>query len=284
VSAPLPRAIYRDIVARALAEDLGDAGDITTAAVLDPGLSGAGVMVAKAEGVIAGLDVARETFVQMDPSTEIVLLVRDGEAVTAGRELMRVRGLVASLLAAERTALNFVGRLSGIATATRRCVAAIAGTSARVTCTRKTAPGLRALDKYAVRVGGGVNHRFGLYDAILIKDNHLAACGGDVAKAVRRAREARGRLVQVEVEITDLEGARAAVEAGAEALLLDNMTPDQVREVVAWVAGRATTEASGGLSPENIRLYAETGVDYLSLGWLTHSSRTLDISLEISPL
>jgi len=247
-------------------------------------LSGAGVMVAKAEGVIAGLDVARETFVQMDPSTEIVLLVRDGEAVTAGRELMRVRGLVASLLAAERTALNFVGRLSGIATATRRCVAAIAGTSARVTCTRKTAPGLRALDKYAVRVGGGVNHRFGLYDAILIKDNHLAACGGDVAKAVRRAREARGRLVQVEVEITDLEGARAAVEAGAEALLLDNMTPDQVREVVAWVAGRATTEASGGLSPENIRLYAETGVDYLSLGWLTHSSRTLDISLEISPL
>jgi nicotinate-nucleotide pyrophosphorylase (carboxylating) len=271
-------------VSRALREDLGDAGDLTSDAVLDSDSRGRGVLVAKAPGVVAGLGVAEEAFRQVDSRVEVVRLRSDGDRVEPGDSLLVVEGSTASILAAERTALNFLGRMSGIASATRRCVDAISGTAARVTCTRKTAPGLRALDKYAVRVGGGVNHRFGLYDAILIKDNHLVACGGDVAEAVRRARAGRGRLVQVEVEVTSLEQAQAAVLAGAEALLLDNLSPEQVSEVVAWVAGRATTEASGGIHLENVRRYAEAGVDFVSLGWLTHSSPVLDISLELSSL
>lgn len=281
---PLSPIVYRDLVSRALREDLGDAGDLTSDAVIERQARGRGVLVAKGPGVVAGLGVAEETFRQVAATVEVVRVRSDGDRVESGDSLLVVEGSTAAILAAERTALNFLGRMSGIASATRRCVDAIAGTSARVTCTRKTAPGLRALDKYAVRVGGGVNHRFGLYDAILIKDNHLAACGGDVAEAVRRAKAVRGRLVQIEVEVTSLDQAKAAVLAGAEALLLDNLSPDQVAEVVAWVAGRATTEASGGIHLENVRRYAEAGVDFVSLGWLTHSSQVLDISLELSRL
>ena len=204
----------------------------------------------------------------------------DGDDVAAGTVLAEVSGPARAILSAERVALNLLGRLCGIATETRRVVALVAGSGARVACTRKTTPGLRALEKYAVRVGGGSNHRFGLDDAVLIKDNHVAVAGG-VGPAVRRAKTAVGHMVKVEVEVTSLAQVAEALDAGAEVILLDNMTPGQMREAVALVAGRAVTEASGGITPDNAAAIAATGVDVLSLGWLTHSVPALDVALDV---
>jgi len=272
-----PRVV-RDIVARALAEDIGP-GDVTTAAVVLEGHISSGRIIAKAAGVAAGVEVAREVFRQVEPRIQFTPGLRDGAPVESGREIATVEGPTAGILTAERTALNFLQRMSGIATLTAEYVRAVEGTGAAILDTRKTAPGLRALDKYAVTVGGGRNHRFGLYDGILIKDNHIRAAGG-VKEAIGRAREARHTL-RIEVEVTDLAELQEALEAEADAILLDNMDVDMLREAVKRVAGRAITEASGGVSLERVAEIASTGVDLISIGRLTHSAPALDISLEL---
>jgi len=257
-----------------LAEDVGD-GDVTTEAIVpaDAGLEA--TLLLKEEGVLCGLEVAAGVFRELDPDVEFEPLAHDGE--TTRGDVARLAGNARALLTGERTALNLLGRLSGIATLTRRYVDAIAGTGAEILDTRKTTPGLRALEKLAVRTGGGTNHRFGLFDAILIKDNHLRFAGG-VDEAVRRA---QGRRLPVEVECETLDDVREALGAGADAILLDNMAPPQLREAVALVGGRATTEASGGVTLEIIRAVAATGVDFVSVGALTHSARSLDVSMEV---
>jgi nicotinate-nucleotide pyrophosphorylase (carboxylating) len=237
-------------------------------------------LVARRAGRIAGLEVACRAFTLLDPGVQVELRAADGDDAAAGTTLAVVSGPARSILSAERVALNLLGRLCGIATLTRDVVASVAGTGARVACTRKTTPGLRLLEKYAVRVGGGSNHRFGLDDAVLIKDNHVAVAGG-VGEAVRRARAAVGHLVKIEVETTSLAQVREALDAGAEVILLDNMTPEMLREAVALVGGRAVTEASGGITPKNAAEVAGTGVDVLSLGWLTHSAPALDVALDV---
>jgi nicotinate-nucleotide pyrophosphorylase (carboxylating) len=279
---PLPPLLYEPLVRRALEEDLGRAGDLTTDATVAPHLRAVGRLVARRPGRIAGLPIAAAAFRLLDPAVEVELAAADGDDVAAGAVLAVVRGPARPILTAERVALNFLGHLSGIATATadlvRRVEAAAPG--CRVACTRKTTPGLRALEKYAVRAGGGVNHRFGLDDAVLIKDNHLAVAGG-VAAAVARVRQRVGHLVKVEVEVDTLEQLDQALAAGVDAVLLDNMTPEQLREAVARVAGRATTEASGGITPDTAAAVAATGVDLLSAGWLTHSAASLDVALDL---
>lgn len=275
----LPRHLVTDLVARALAEDVGT-GDITTAATVPPGTMAQGRIVAKAAGTVAGLPVAAEVFRQVDPEVSWEPLVADGTALQPGTEIARLSGSAASLLAGERVALNLLQHLSGIATATRAFVEACSGTKARVADTRKTLPGLRALQKYAVRMGGGQNHRYGLYDAVLIKDNHIAVAGG-VAAAVQAARRSASHMVRVEVEVDTLEQLREALEAGADLILLDNMDREQLRRAVAITAGRAVLEASGGINLQNVRAVAETGVDLISVGALTHSARALDLSLEL---
>jgi nicotinate-nucleotide pyrophosphorylase (carboxylating) len=237
-------------------------------------------LVARSEGRVAGLEIACRAFTLLDARVAIEYRAADGDDVAAGAVLAVVSGPARPILAAERAALNLLGRLCGIATQTRRVVALVAGTGARVADTRKTTPGLRALEKYAVRVGGGCNHRFGLDDGVLIKDNHVAVAGG-VGEAVRRARAGVGHMVKVEVEVTSLAQVSEALEAGAELILLDNMTPEEMREAVALVAGRAVTEASGGITPDNAAEIAATGVNVLSLGWLTHSVPALDVALDI---
>ncbi|MCL4819833.1 MAG: carboxylating nicotinate-nucleotide diphosphorylase [Vicinamibacteria bacterium] len=271
--------LYDDVVRRALAEDLATAGDLTTDAIVPESMAGRATFVSRAAGRVAGLDAALHALRVLDPSLQVEVLRGDGADVQPGDAIARVAGRTRALLTGERTALNLLCRLSGIATATREAVAATAGTRARVACTRKTTPGLRALEKYAVRVGGGVNHRFGLHDAVLIKDNHVALAGG-VAAAIRRARAGVGHMVRIEVEVDTLEQLDAALAEGADAVLLDNMTPDQLRLAVARVGGRALTEASGGLTPATLRAVAEAGVDLISLGWLTHSAPALDIGLD----
>ena len=268
----------------ALAEDLGRAGDLTTDAVVPPDLAANARIVARAAGRIAGLEVAAAAFRLLDPAVEVEPRTADGDDVEPGAVLATLRGPARPILSAERTALNFLGHLSGIATATHQMVAAIAaaGSSARVVCTRKTTPGLRALEKYAVRAGGGANHRFGLDDAVLIKDNHRAVAGG-VGPAVERVRARVGHLVKIEVEVDTLEQLAEALAANVDAVLLDNMPPDTLRQAVAQARGRAITEASGGITPQTATAVAATGVDLLSVGWLTHSAPNLDVSLEVDP-
>ena len=273
----------RDIVERALAEDLGH-GDVTTDALIPPDARGRAAVVAKADGVIAGLDVAIEVFRQVDQTTASRVFIADGSAVSPGVVVAEVEGSVAGILKAERVALNFLQRLSGIATATAAYVKAVQGTKARIVDTRKTVPGLRQLEKYAVRAGGGHNHRYNLADGILIKDNHIAALRArelGLAEIIDLARARSPHTLRVEIEVESVEEAIAAIEAGADAVLLDNMTPDDMRRVASIAGGRALLEASGGVTLDTVRAVAETGVDLISVGALTHSVRALDISLDL---
>jgi nicotinate-nucleotide pyrophosphorylase (carboxylating) len=276
---PLDPSLYRETVRRALAEDLGW-GDVTTEATVGSEVRAVGVLLAKSACVIAGLDVAAEAFRQLDPGVHITLKYHDGERCQAGAVLAEVRGAAAPMLTAERTALNFLQRLSGIATITRRFVDA-AGKGITVLDTRKTTPTLRALEKYAVRAGGGSNHRSGLDDGILIKDNHVRLAGG-VGAAVAKMKEARQEM-PVEVEAQSLADVDAAVTAGADVILLDNLSNDDIRQAVARIGGRAKTEISGGVSLERMPELARTGADYVSVGALTHSAPAVDLSFEIEP-
>ncbi|WP_421446247.1 carboxylating nicotinate-nucleotide diphosphorylase [Agrobacterium tumefaciens] len=276
---PLPRIIVEPLVRNALLEDLGLAGDITSAAVIPAGHRSVVVMAAREPGVIAGLDAAELAFQLVDPTIVMRRQVQDGAAVAPGDIIATIEGPSRGLLTAERTALNFLGHLSGIASVTATIAAAISGTRASVACTRKTTPGLRALEKYAVRAGGGMNHRFALYDAVLIKDNHIAVAGG-VRDAIRSAKAGVGHLVKIEVEVDTLLQLREAMEEGVDAVLLDNMPPEQLREAVQIVAGRAITEASGRITPQTAAAIAATGIDLISVGWLTHSAPVLDIGLD----
>jgi nicotinate-nucleotide pyrophosphorylase (carboxylating) len=271
--------MYAPTVRAALAEDLGTAGDLTSDAAILTDATATAEIVARKRGCLAGIDVAAFAFHAMDPEARVTKLVEDGASLAAGTVVARIEGNARAVLGAERTALNFLGRLCGIATATQAAVAAVAGTSARIACTRKTTPGLRHLEKYAVRMGGGRNHRFGLHDAVLLKDNHLVA-GGGIAATVARVRDHVGHLVKIQVEVDTLAQLDALLTTGADAVLLDNMTPDDLRKAVEMVAGRLVTEASGGIRPETLKAVADTGVDVISLGWLTHSAPALDVGLD----
>ncbi len=273
-----PRTL-KDIVEGFLNEDIGH-GDITTELVVDPELQGVARIEAREEFVVAGLDAARTCFELLDDDIRWEPLVVEGSRVGQGEAIARVSGSLAVLLTGERTALNLLARLSAIATLTARFVAAIEGTDARIIDTRKTTPGMRILEKAAVRVGGGGNHRFGLDDGILIKDNHVRAAGG-VSEAVKRARNSAPHGLVVEVEVTTLEELDEALAAGAPAILLDNMDPGTVRRAVERAGGEAVLEASGGMDLSNVRAYAETGVDLISIGALTHSAGSVDVSLEV---
>lgn len=268
----------------ALDEDLGR-GDITSRSTVRPGQKARGQFLAKQDFTLAGLEIADAVFLSFDPALQIETTAMDGEQISAGKVFARVAGDAQLLLAAERTALNFLQQLSGIATITRRYVEAIADTQARIVDTRKTTPGLRMLEKYAVTAGGGYNHRLGLDDGVLIKDNHIAL-GGGLTEAVRRAREAVGHLHKIEVEAASLDQVKEALAAGAEIIMLDNMTPELVREAVKIVKAadqRILTEASGGITLSNVRAYAEAGADLISIGALTHSAPAVDISFKIKP-
>ncbi|MGH6849225.1 MAG: carboxylating nicotinate-nucleotide diphosphorylase [Methylocella sp.] len=276
---PLARIMVEPLVRGALLEDLGRAGDLTTDAVVPAGLAARAALVAREPGVAAGLDLAKLAFELIDPNIAVQVECEDGAIVTPGGVIARVSGPARGILTAERTALNFLGRLSGIASATASVVAAVLGTKAKIVCTRKTTPGLRAVEKYAVRAGGGANHRFGLDDAILIKDNHIAIAGG-IARALRRARAAAGHLVKIEVEIDNLDQIKEALGEGADVMLLDNMSLDWLAKAVATIDGHAITEASGRITLESAPAIAATGVDLISIGWLTHSAPVLDIGLD----
>ncbi|WP_304191082.1 carboxylating nicotinate-nucleotide diphosphorylase [Phenylobacterium aquaticum] len=277
--APLPDLLIEPIVRAALAEDLGRAGDLTAQACIDADARLEATFGARQAGVVSGLACPRLAILALDPSARFEALSQDGDLVAPGAVLAKVSANARALLSAERTALNLMGRLSGVATLTRAYVDAVAGTSARIVDTRKTTPGLRALEKYAVRCGGGVNHRFGLDDAILIKDNHVAACGG-VGEAVRRARAAAGHLTKVEVEVDSLVQLAEALEAGPDVIMLDNFALEDLRRAVAVTAGRVQLEASGGVNLATVRAIAETGVQVISVGALTHSAPVLDIGLD----
>jgi nicotinate-nucleotide pyrophosphorylase (carboxylating) len=275
-----PLAI-EDAVRRALDEDLGRAGDVTSTATIPVGAQAQAVMVARQAGVIAGLPLAIETFNRLSPDIRIEAHARDGAAVGKGIHVLTIQGPARAVLAGERTALNFVGRLSGIATLTSNYVRHTAGTKLRICCTRKTTPGLRALEKYAVRCGGGFNHRFGLDDAILIKDNHIAVAGG-IRPVLTRAKAMAGHLVKIEIEVDTLDQLDEVLATGfADVVLLDNMDVATLRRAVAMVAGRLVIEASGGITLETAASIAEAGVDYLSSGALTHSAPNLDVGLDI---
>lgn len=278
--APLPRLIIEPMVRTALVEDLGLAGDITSAAVIPADHRSSLIMVARQPGVVAGLDAAELAFQLVEPTITMARYMEDGSPVRPGDIIAEITGPSRGLLTGERTALNFLGHLSGIATVTARLVEAVRGTKASIACTRKTTPGLRALEKYAVRAGGGMNHRFALNDAVLIKDNHVAIAGG-VAEAIRRARAGVGHMVKIEVEVDTLEQLGEAMREGADAVLLDNMTPAQLREAVVIVDGRAITEASGRVTLATVAAVAASGVDLISVGWCTHSAPTLDIGLDV---
>jgi nicotinate-nucleotide pyrophosphorylase (carboxylating) len=276
----LPALLYEDVVRRALAEDLGRAGDLTTDATVPADRSGEAAIVARSPGRVAGLEVAVSVFRVLDPAATTQVLQRDGSDVGGAEVLARVRARARALLTGERTALNFLGHLSGIASVTRDVVARLEGLSTRVACTRKTTPGLRALEKHAVVVGGGESHRYGLDDAVLVKDNHVAVAGG-ITPAVEHVRNSVGHMVKVEVEVDTLHQLDEALALGVDAILLDNMDLETLREAVRRTRGRALVEASGGIRPEDVRAVAETGVDLISLGWLTHSAPSLDVALDI---
>ncbi len=268
-----------DLIRRALREDLAETGDITTSATVPKGRAASAVIAARKPGVLAGLSVAARVFELVDPALQVTPVVEDGATLAPGDVALELKGAAASILIGERVALNFLGHLSGVATATAALVAAVAHTRARICCTRKTTPGLRALEKYAVRCGGGVNHRMGLFDAILIKDNHIAAAGG-VTAAIRAARKVAAKGIKFEVEVDTLEQLDEALAEGIDQVLLDNMTPAQLRQAVAKVNGRAITEASGSITAATAGAIAEAGVDLLSVGWITHSAPCLDLGLD----
>lgn len=270
---------FGDIVETALAEDLSDRGDITSRSVIPASATSEANIVARSPGVIAGLDVAEHVFVTIDPKLAFDRFIIDGTPVPRDSVLATVTGPSRSILTAERTALNLLGRMSGVATATAGLVRSVEGTRARITDTRKTMPGLRVLDKYAVVAGGGVNHRMGLYDEVMIKDNHIVAAG-DIVRAVAAAREVNGDQVRVVVEVEDLDQLAVALATSADRVLLDNMSPETLRLAVEMVGGAMETEASGGVTQETVRAVAESGVDYISVGWITHSAPQLDIALE----
>lgn len=273
--------LIRPIVDHALAEDLGRAGDITGQACIDPAARLSVVWASRQDGRVSGLSCARLSLAALDPTASFEVVTPDGADVLPGTILAKAQGNARAVLAAERTGLNLLGRLSGIATLTRSYVRLVEGTGATIVDTRKTTPGLRALEKYAVRCGGGVNHRFGLDDAILIKDNHVAACGG-VGEAVRRARAHAGHLVKVEVEVDSLDQLEEALIHGPDVVMLDNFSLDHLEIAVALAKGRAVLEASGGVNLTTVRAIAETGVDVISVGALTHSAPVLDIGLDAS--
>ena len=280
----LPRLsplLIEPLVRATLLEDLGLAGDITSNAVVPSDHRSTMVFSLRQPGAIAGLDVAEMAFRLVDPVGAFERMVNDGDFLAAGTTIARVSGSSRSILAAERTALNFLGHMSGVATATANLVKAVQGTKAAIVCTRKTMPGLRALQKYAVRAGGGMNHRFALYDAVLIKDNHIAVAGS-VGEAIQRAKANAGHMVKIEVEVDTLEQLLEAMAIGVDAVLLDNMSPAQLREAVKIIDGRAIAEASGGITPETVAAVAASGVDLISIGWTTHSAPNLDIGLDFS--
>ena len=277
---PLYPLQYESLVRAALVEDLGRAGDLTSNAIVPPGARATGYLMAHRGGCLAGLPVAATAFRLMDPDVDFTFHRHDGDVVEADQTLAVIRGSARGLLSAERTALNFLGRLSGIASATQGLAQAVQGYATRVVCTRKTTPGMRLLEKYAVRCGGGANHRFGLDDAVLIKDNHLVVAGG-ITEAVRRVHAAVGHLVKVEVEVDTLAQLEEALSCRIDAVLLDNMSPEQLADAVRMVGGRVLTEASGGITPDTARDVAAAGVDLLSAGWLTHSAAALDVALDV---
>ncbi len=271
----------RSLIEKALAEDLGS-GDITTDGLIPADTTGRALVTAKEPAVLAGINVSREVFACLDPKIDFTAFYEDSQAIPAGESVFEVGGRLRALLKAERTALNFLQRLSGIATRTRSWVSELEGTGTCLVDTRKTTPGLRMLEKYAVRMGGAHNHRFGLFDGVLIKDNHIAACGG-IAEAVKRARNSMHHLLKIEVEVTGPAEAEAAAAAGAEVIMLDNMTPEQIKEAVARVDGRALIEVSGGVDRENLKALAEAGADIISVGSLIHSAAAVDLSMNITP-
>ena len=276
---PLPLIMIEPPVRAALLEDLGRAGDLTTDAIVPAEAWAETALVARQPGIVAGLDAAALAFRLVDPAIAIAIVRPDGTHVGPGDRIATLSGPARGMLTAERVALNFLGHLSGVATATATLVAAVQGYKSRICCTRKTMPGLRALQKYAVRAGGGVNHRFGLDDAVLIKDNHVAAAGG-VAPAIRAARAGTGHLVKIEVEVDSLDQLDQALAEGIDAVLLDNMGPEVLAEAVRRIAGRAVAEASGRITPATAPAIAASGVDLISAGWLTHSAAVLDIGLD----
>ncbi|MGC6512801.1 MAG: carboxylating nicotinate-nucleotide diphosphorylase [Parvibaculales bacterium] len=276
---PLPRKTVETAVRSALEEDMGRSGDLTSQAVVPAGALAEGAIVSREKGVLAGLDLAVAAFHAMNENIDVSTHFQDGNALLPGDAVVSLRGPARDVLAAERVALNYLGHLSGIASQTSLYVQETAGSKARITCTRKTTPNLRALEKYAVRCGGGYNHRFGLDDGILIKDNHIAVAGG-VAAAVKAALAGAGHMVRVEIEVDTLEQLHEALEAGAQAVLLDNMPPETLREAVAIIDGRAVAEASGNVTLQTVKAIAETGVDYISVGRITHSAPCLDLGLD----
>ncbi|MDP3634858.1 carboxylating nicotinate-nucleotide diphosphorylase [Phenylobacterium sp.] len=276
---PLPDLLIEPTVRAALAEDLGRAGDITAQACIDADAQMSVVFATRQSGVVAGLACARLAILALDPKASFEAVVEDGASVEAGAVLAKVTGNARAILSAEHTALNLMGRLSGVATLTRAYVDQTQGTAARIVDTRKTTPGLRHLEKYAVRCGGGVNHRFGLDDAILIKDNHVAACGG-VANALKRARAFAGHLTKVELEVDSLEQLREALPHGADVIMLDNFSPDDLKTAVALAGDKVVLEASGGVNLQTVRAIARSGVQVISVGALTHSAPVLDIGLD----
>lgn len=273
--------LYEELLQSSLIEDIGR-GDLTSESIIPKDLMAEATMRAKAPGRLAGLEVARRAFQLVDDSLNVDCLVDEGTDVSPGDVVMRINGSAGSILTAERVALNFVQRLSGIATVTAQAVAGTIGTNAVVVDTRKTTPGLRVLEKYAVRMGGGRNHRFGLDDAVMIKENHIAV-SGSIANAVARARSYLGHMHKVEVEVERLTQVEEALAADADVILLDNMDLDTMAEAVRLIAGKAYVEASGGIKPQDVAAVARTGVDVISLGWITHSAPALDLSLDVTP-
>jgi nicotinate-nucleotide pyrophosphorylase (carboxylating) len=280
---PTSKSQVEEIIDRALAEDLGN-GDVTTEALISSDQQGTGFIVAKQEGILAGTGVAKQIFHRVDPELKFEIFLEDGTRVKPGNRVARVSGSIASILRAERVVLNFLQHLSGIASETNRYMARVEGLPVRIMDTRKTTPGLRSLEKYAVRMGGGENHRMNLGDGILIKDNHLAGLrnrGLGIKEIITRARKNAPERLPVEVEVRNISEALEAVEAGADIVMLDNMNIEDIRKAVTSIHGRALIEASGGITLENVRAVAETGVDFISIGALTHSASALDISLEL---
>lgn len=277
--APLPRPLVATAVAEALAEDLGLVGDVTTNATVPADAQSTALLRARAPGFVSGLALARAAFHALDPALAFTVTKPDGSIVANGDTIAEISGSARAILSAERVALNFMGRMSGIATLTARYVAAVAGTRAAIVDTRKTTPGLRAFEKYAVRCGGGRNHRIGLFDAVLIKDNHIIAAGG-LERAIKAARDNAGHILKIEVEVDTLEQLERVLQHRVDAVLLDNMSPETLKKAVTMVAGRSLTEASGGVNLDSVRDIAETGVDLISVGALTHSAPVLDLGLD----
>ncbi len=282
-ASPLPELsmiMVDDVVKAALLEDFGRAGDITSQATIPADASATGVIAARQEGVLAGIDLALSAFRQVDPTLDVTVLAQDGDKLEPGKLIARIHGPARALLSAERVALNFLSHLSGVASATNAFQRKIAHTNANIVCTRKTTPGLRSFEKYAVRCGGGMNHRFGLDDAVLIKDNHIAVAGG-VIPAIERARAFVGHLVRIEVEVDTLEQLKEALSVKPDVVMLDNMGPDLLKQAVEINKGQAVLEASGTITLSTVQAIAESGVDIISSGWITHSAPILDLGLDI---